>query len=253
MQIMRTLRAPALRRRSRAETALPPVASIGSIISTKLRLEIGRQLRIITRRHRGQLVALQPDVSHPRRRQQLEDGIEHAEARTEHGHDDHIAGDAAALCRTERRSDRGRDARHIARRFGRKQQADADGNAAKELRRRPGVPERRERIVDQRVRYEVERHRFTIQNGSGKREKEKRIRSPVHAAHFRGGAGRRRTAFCPSRAPARLSRHHRRDRRHGRFDRPCPVSRGGRDGRPRHRRHRYPRRDCRQVCSNGDD
>ena len=76
--------------RSSAATALPPVASIGSIISTKLSARFGGQLRVVLRRHRRRLVALQPDVADARVRHELEHGVEHAEAGAQHRHDDDV-------------------------------------------------------------------------------------------------------------------------------------------------------------------
>jgi hypothetical protein len=68
--------------------------------------EIRRQLRIILRGHGRQLVALEPDVAHSRGRNQLEDGVQHAEPGAKDGDDDDTAADTASGRRSERRFDR---------------------------------------------------------------------------------------------------------------------------------------------------
>ena len=118
-----------------------------------------------------------------RGRDQLEDRVQHPQTRAQDRHDDDVARDAPSLCRPERRLDRGRDARNVPRGLGREQQADPDGHPPKELGRRGGVPQRRERVVNERMRDEVQRHGFTIQEAGG------RSRSRRRGSETRRGSG----------------------------------------------------------------
>ena len=152
-----------------------------------------------------------------RARHQLEDGVEHAEPGAQHRHDDHAAGDAARVGRPERRLRRCPHlARQVAGRLGGEQQADAHRHPAEQLRRRGRVAQRRQRVVDERVLDDVDRHRFTIQSGAGhgktapastRRRPADRIGGPMLS---RIAIARRRrpwpaaaAAFCVAQAPAR--------------------------------------------------
>ena len=124
MQIIRIVRAPVALIRSMAAAALPPVASIGSIISTKLSAIFGGSFEVIPRGDGRRLVALQADVAHPRRRQQFEHGVEHPQAGAEHRNDDDVRFNDAAVRRAERRSDDGGEAGTSRRSFRGQQHAD---------------------------------------------------------------------------------------------------------------------------------
>ena len=152
--------------RSSAATALPPVASIGSIIRTKLDVEARRQLGVVPRRDRRHLVALQADVADARVGHELEHGVEHAEAGAQHRHDDDVGADPAAGRRAERRLDGDLGARHVAQRFGGEQHADARGRAAEVFGRRALVAQVDERVLHERMIDEVDRHGSTLYNFS---------------------------------------------------------------------------------------
>ena len=148
------------RSRSRPATALPPVASIGSIISTKLVAETRRQLRVVLRRHGGRLVALQAEVADARAGHELEHGVEHAEPRAQHRHDDDIAGHAGGRAPARAAS------ATITSRVGTSRSASAAsstlmrvGGAAELLRRRRArVAQRDERVLNERMVDEVDGH-----------------------------------------------------------------------------------------------
>ena len=156
--------------RSSAATALPPVASIGSIISTKLLLEAPRQLRVVLRRDRGHLVALQADVADARARDQLEHGVEHPEAGAQHRHDDDVGRDPASV-RRRRAASRPSPAT-----TGRSRVASAASSRLmraamrrNSFRRRRRVAQRDERVVDERMLDEMNGHgrHYTQRIGSG--------------------------------------------------------------------------------------
>ena len=88
-----------------------------------------------------------------------------------------IAGDPPAAGRPDRCLDGHLAAGHVACGLGGQQQADADGHSPEDFRRRRPVPKRRERVVDQRMADEVNRHRFNIQRVCQK-GKRKRPSSP---------------------------------------------------------------------------
>ena len=96
-----------------------------------------------------------PDAS---RRNQLEDRVEHAEAGAENRHDNDVMRDTAAARRAERTLDRDVTGRHFAGGFGGEQQADPHGHATEQLGRRRRVAQGRERIVNERVRDEMQWH-----------------------------------------------------------------------------------------------
>ena len=107
-----------------AAIALPPVASIGSTTSAVLFDEIARQLRVVARRDRRVLVALQADVTDARVRQQLEHRIHHAEAGAQHRHDDDVGVERLALAPVSSGvSTRRQRHRQLARRLDREHQA----------------------------------------------------------------------------------------------------------------------------------
>ena len=138
MQIMRMSRAPALRSRSSAATALPPVASIGSIISTKLPSSPLRQLRVVPARRRGRSRRAAGRCGRPAR-----SGISSrtASSMPSPARSTGTTTTSAATRRPVGRAERRLrpvigEARQVARRFGRQQQADADRHPAEQLRRR---------------------------------------------------------------------------------------------------------------------
>ena len=76
---------------SSAATALPPVASMGSIIRTKLWLRSAGSFEVGPRRDRGQLVALEADVPHARGGDELEDRVQHPQPGAQDRDDDDVA------------------------------------------------------------------------------------------------------------------------------------------------------------------
>ena len=175
-------RAPARASRSSAATALPPVASIGSIISTSLSSQPRRQLRIVLRGDGRHLVALQADVADPRGRHQLENGVEHAEPGAQHWHDDDVAADRPPRGGPERRLDRHLARRQFAHCFGRQEHADPRRCPPKMLRRRRLIAERDERVVHERVIDDVNRHGRPLYNARTART----VRQPAFGIEFRG-------------------------------------------------------------------
>ena len=108
MQTMRMSRAPAPHSRSSAATALPPVASIGSIMSTKLAPRPGGSFAVVLRRDGRQLVALQTDVADPGARAPARAPRRACRGRRGAPARRRCRADAAAGGRTERRVDRDR-------------------------------------------------------------------------------------------------------------------------------------------------
>ena len=158
MQMMRTAVAPAARSRSRPRHGAAARREHRIDHQHVARREIRRQLRVVLRRDRRHLVALQADVADARARDQLQHGVEHAESRPQHRHDDDVRADAASGRGTDRRLDGDVRRRQIARRLGGQQHADARRGAAEMLGRRALVAQRDERVVHQRMVDEVDGH-----------------------------------------------------------------------------------------------
>ena len=104
------------------------------------------------------LVALQADVADARRRQQLQHGVEHAEAGAQHRHDHDVGAHDPGVGRPS-------GVVTVAASVGRSRSASAARSRLIRLaaraecgRRRAGVAQLHQRIVDERVIDEVERH-----------------------------------------------------------------------------------------------
>jgi hypothetical protein len=72
---------PAFFRNETAADPLPPVASIGSISSTSVAGNVGRELLVVADRLERFLIAVDAQVPQPRVRQELEDSLGHAQSR----------------------------------------------------------------------------------------------------------------------------------------------------------------------------
>ena len=221
--------APASRSRSSAATALPPVASIGSIISTKLDVEARGQLRVVPRGDGRHLVALQADVADARAAARARARRRACRARR--------AAPARRRCRRRRAGPAAGPSgvstvdvarRDVAQRFGREQHADARRGAAEMLGRRALVAQVDERVVHERMIDEVDRHGATLYNFC-------LMRASTVAVVFAGAlvAGVVAAGSSPAAAPRRVARRHRRHRRHRERQPPDPDAR-----RRRHRRRR---------------
>jgi hypothetical protein len=124
--------------------------------------EIGRELRVVLRRDRRQLVALQADMAHARMGDELQHGVEHAEAGAQDRDDDHVRSDPQPAGRSDRRFDGRGGGREVAQRLSRQQDADPRGRATKLFGRSVFVPQRHERVVHQRVVDQMDRHGLTL-------------------------------------------------------------------------------------------
>ena len=91
-----------------------------------------------------------------RRRQQLQHRVEHAQSRAQHRHHDDIARHAAPFGFFERRLHDRALGRQIAQRFGHQQHADAIGDLAELFGFGFDVAKLAERVVNERVRHEVD-------------------------------------------------------------------------------------------------
>ena len=97
-------------------------------------------------------------MSDPRRRHQLEDSVEHAEARAQDRNHNNIGRDPPAVGQAHRRVDRHVRRGEVPERFGGQQDADPSGRAPERFRRRSLVAQRHERILNQRVIDDVKAH-----------------------------------------------------------------------------------------------
>ena len=122
-------------------------------------------MAVVLRRDGGHLVALQADVPDARARHELEDRIEHAEARAQHRHDDDVVGCPPAV-------GAGRAAcRPSPRWLGTSRIASAASSTlirvAARLKRsgvRALVAQLGERVVHERMIHDVDRHGPTLYN-----------------------------------------------------------------------------------------
>ena len=119
------------------------------------RREVVRQLRVVLRRDGRRFVALQADVAHAGRRQQLQHGVEHSQSRAQHRHHDDIARHPPPFGLFERRLNDGAFRRQIAQRLGDQQHADAVGDLAELFGLGVDVAKLAERVVNQRMGDEV--------------------------------------------------------------------------------------------------
>ena len=110
------------------------------------------------------------------------------------------------LCPTRvGRSERGLDAPHLAREVARRlrgeEQADSHGHPPEELRRRGRIAERGERVMDERVFDDVDRHRFTIQSSAGHGKTSERTEGTEGTVTFTNGATEQRRTNGGARMP----------------------------------------------------
>ena len=93
-----------------------------------------------------------------RGREQLQHGIEHPEARSQHRHHDDIGANHQAVRGTQWRDDRGRGCRHVSQRFRGQQNADAVGCPPERGWISADVAQFHERVMHQRMIDDVKRH-----------------------------------------------------------------------------------------------
>ena len=103
MQIMRMSRAPACTQMIERGDGAAAGREHRIDHQHEAAVEPARQLRVVLRGDRRDLVALQADVPDARVGHQLEHGVEHAEPGAQHRHDDDVGRDDAAVGRPERR------------------------------------------------------------------------------------------------------------------------------------------------------
>ena len=101
-------------------------------------------------------------MSHSRRWNQLEHGVEHAEPCPQDRDDHDIAAHVTAWRGAERCVDGRVLGRDVAQGFGDEENADAIGGLTELFRRRPLVAERRERVMREGMIDEVKRHGATL-------------------------------------------------------------------------------------------
>ena len=97
-------------------------------------------------------------MPHARRRQQLQHSGEHAQSRPQHRYHDNVTRYTAPFGLFERRLYDRALGRQISQRFGHEQDADAVGDLAKDFRFGLDVAKLTERVVNQRMHDEVDRH-----------------------------------------------------------------------------------------------
>jgi hypothetical protein len=101
-------------------------------------------------------------VSHARRRKQFEHCVQHAETCAKHRHDDDIARDGRALGGPKRRFNRVTPRRNILQRLGGQQNRNPVCRAAELRRLRPHVAQFHERVLNEGMIDEVNRHRLIL-------------------------------------------------------------------------------------------
>ena len=120
--------------------------------------EADGEARVVLRRDGRLLVALQADVADAGAGQQLEDGLEHAEAGAQHRHHHDFGAHAPAGRRPDGRLDAVVSLRQVARRLERQDQADAPRHLAERVGRRLLVPQREQDVLRNRMVDDVKRH-----------------------------------------------------------------------------------------------
>ena len=113
---------------------------------------VRRHLEIVVDRLERLVIAIETDVSHTRRRHELEDSLDHAEPRAQDGNERELLA-AHALCGhvLERRVDADRLQRQVARRLVRHQHRDLVDELLEDLRRRPPVAQYAKLMLYERV------------------------------------------------------------------------------------------------------